>query len=400
MADYTAASASRADVNTAIGLSSAGDRVFVPAGTADWTGDISINGIQLIGAGTSTWPATSTSGTIITGGKVNITKHATQYVRMSGFSFTADAQDLQIHGLRGSKAYIVDHCYFWTGGSYVWGSTITNGGLFHHNYIDAADAGGLGGPDILPLNTIGGDDPEDWTDAPTFGADDTTGERNIYIEANTFNNIIESAPDGNSGVRLVIRYNLHQDSAISLHGGSPSDSGSNGGTRHFEIYNNTFSRLSNTNPLDKWIWIRGGTGVIANNSIDVGQSPDFSSYTPVSEIKLSLACPNAYPMQYQVGQSSSTPENPPSHPLLIFGNVAGPHSNGTTESDFIVTTAIEPGGFYDCSVPSTYIQVNRDYYLSNQWSWTAYTYPHPLQSIGSHTDTNAPAVLIPMRMIL
>jgi hypothetical protein len=394
MADFTAATASRTDVNSAIALTSPGDRVFVPAGTADWTGNVSVNGIQLIGAGTNATNITSSSGTVITAGMVNITKHAGFHSRLSGFSFTTDQQDLQVHGLHTSKSFIVDHSYFWTGGSYVFGSTIVNGGLFHHYYFDADDYSITQNlPDILPLNTIGGDDPEDWTEAPTYGADDTTGERNIYFEDGTFRNIIESAPDGNSGVRLVIRYNTLIDSAISLHGGSPSDSGSLGGTRQFEIYRNTHSRVSNTNPLDKLIWIRGSSGVIAYNAMDRASSPDNSSYPGVTDIKLSLACPSAYPMQYQVGQSNATAENPPSHPLLIFGNTAGPHTDATGDSYFIVVTAIDPGGFYDCGAPATYIQVNRDYYLSNQWNWTPYTYPHPLQSIGAAASTNLRATM-------
>jgi hypothetical protein len=82
-------------------------------------------------------------------------------------------------------------------------------------------------------------------------------------------------------------------------------------------------------------------------------------------------------MQYQVGQSSQNPENPPSHPLLIFGNTGA----GATDSNFVVVDGSGTAG-PPCSSPNNYIKVGRDYVLSNAWGWTPYTYPHPLQNLG------------------
>ena len=64
-----------------------------------------------------------------------------------------------------------------------------------------------------------------------------------------------------------------------------------GGTRQFEIYNNVFDRVSNSVAINKWIWVRGSSGVIANNSFDRAESPDGQTYPNKSEILLTVGCP-------------------------------------------------------------------------------------------------------------
>lgn len=368
-ATINATSCSRTDVASAISSASPSDTVRVPAGTCSWSGGLSISGIQLVGAGKSI------SGTVITGGTVTVTKHATQYTRLSGFRFTSSDQHVTVGGSPSNKPYIIDNNYFFAsaGTSNRIVVITVNGGLLHHNDFTVSSATSA---DIFNIVTS-----ENWSQAPTFGNADTNGERNIYFENNTFTNILETAPDGDSGSRLVIRYNTYADSSIVFHGGAPSDSSPSGGTRQFEVYNNTFNRVSNSAPLNKWIWVRGSTGVIANNSMEKADSPDGSSYPNKSEIRLTLACPGSYPIQYQVGQSNQSPENPPSRPLLIFGNTGA----GSTDGNFISIDSSDTAGG-SCSSPSTYIQNNRDYFRTNSWGWTPYTYPHPLQNLGGVTN--------------
>jgi hypothetical protein len=110
--------------------------------------------------------------------------------------------------------------------------------------------------------------------------------------------------------------------------------------------------------------------------MEKADSPDGSSFVNKDEIRLTLACPSAYPIQYQVGQSNQIRESTPSRPLLIFGNSGA----GSVDGNFIsVGSSNTAGG--TCSTPSNYIRVGRDYNLSNTWGWTPYTYPHPLQSM-------------------
>ncbi len=356
---FDAASCSRADVEAALAMASPGDAVRVPAGTCSWSPGISFSGIQLLGAGSSA------SGTVITDGLVSMTKHASRYTRLSGFRFTGTDEHIDAGGSPTAKPYIIDHNYVRSDVADRAVHLTANGGVLHHNELTAET---WTNADVFNTQT-----GEDWSEAPTFGADDATGERNIYFEDNTFTNIVETMPDGDVGSRLVIRHNAYVDSSIVFHGGYPNDSSPDGGTRQFEVYENTFHRVSNSIPVNKWIWARGSSGVIANNTMDRADSPDGSTYPNKVEILLTVGCPDPYPMQYQVGQSNETPEGPPSHPLAIFGNDGA----GTTDSNFIAIAGSDTAG-PPCSTPAMYIQAGRDYVTSNTWGWTPYAYPHPL----------------------
>jgi hypothetical protein len=377
-ATVNATSCSQANVVSAIASASAGDTVQVPAGTCSWSGGLSINGIQLIGAGKSA------SGTVITAGMVTMTKHASQNTRLSGFRFTGTDIHATVTGSTSARAYIIDNNYFYaTQNDFV--NLNANGGLLHHNDFFSPPSSG-GGPDVFMIHPN-----ENWSQATTFGTADTQGpnggERNIYLEDNTFTNVLETAPDGDQGARLVIRHNAYVDSSIVFHSGSPNDT-STDGTRQFEIYSNSFQRVTCSNNVNKWIWARGGSGVIANNTMDVVST---SCYGGKVQISLGIGCPVAYPVPHQIGQTSATPQNPPPLPMLIFGNT-GP---GTTATKFIDVSANDTGGggSTGCSNPASYVQVNRDYYLSNHWNWVPYTYPHPLQGAGAGTGPVAPSNL-------
>ncbi len=360
--DIDAASCSGADVQTAIDSANPGDTVHVPAGTCSWSSGVSFSGIELVGQGSTS------GGTEISDGMVTLTKHAQAITRLSGFSFTGTDPHIEAGGSASGKPYVIDSNYVRSDVSGNEARAVhlsANGGILHHNEFEAVD---WTNADVFNTQTS-----EDWTDPATFGTDDTTGERNIYFEDNTFTSIVETMPDGDVGSRLVIRHNHYIDSSIVFHGGQPNDSSPGGGTRQFEVYDNEFERVSNSIPLNKWVWARGSTGVIANNVMAKADSPDGSTYPNKPEILLTVGCPNPYPMQYQIGQSSQTPEDPPTHPLAIFGNT-GP---GTTDSNFIAVAGSMTAG-PPCATPDAYIQEGRDYVLSNTWGWTPYPYPHPL----------------------
>jgi len=359
-ATINAASCSRTDVVTAIGQAAPGDTVIVPSGDCTWSSTISITGITV--------KALIQSGTIIRGAGFVVTKHASQITRFANFRFLGNVQWINIGGSPSARPYVVDHNYFENNGGTL-GHITANGGLFHHNTFFALSATSS---DIFNIQTS-----ENWSQAPSLGAADTTGERNIYFEDNTWTNVLETAIDSDIGTRLVIRSNTFTDSSLVFHSGQPNDTSPNGGHRHFEIYNNNFVRVSNSVAINKWIWVRGGSGVIANNVFARADSPDGFSFPNKSEIRLTLACPGSYPIQYQVGQTNQTPQGAPTQPLAIYGNI-GP---GASDSNFITVGSSDTGGGgFSCGNPSAYIQQGRDYVLSQTWAYTPYTYPHPLQA--------------------
>lgn len=363
----TAASCSLSDVQDCITAASAGDTINVPAGTCSWSGGLTISGVKLIGAGKS-----ATTGTIITAGTVTVTKHSTQNTRLSGFRFTGSDNHAEIGGTSSNKPYIVDNNYFAIGS----GDTIhitANGGLLYQNEFYSASGSSS---DTMRVNlgvSAGGDS---WTAAHSMGTADTNGDQNIYFEDNTWTNFLEISLDCDNGARIVARYNTLIDSSFTAHGGGSGTSGndtSSVGCRHFEVYNNTFDRVSNSWAVNKWLWMRGSSGVFANNTLEDASSPDGSSYPNKPEVYLTVGCPGSYPVRYAVGQSTDSADATPDNPFLIFGNTGA----GASSGNFI---AISENPNNSCGSPSSYIQSGRDYATSNTWGWTAYTYPHPLRS--------------------
>lgn len=374
-ATLVASTCSRTDVNAKIALAAAGDTVQVPAGAScNWTGGISITGITLIGAGKDV-----SGGTVVTAGGVTMTKHSTQITRVSGFRFTGTDNHVTFTGSASDRPFIIDNNYLFTAGNSGVNKMViglVNGGLLHHNDFVSTPATGA---DVFNIQT----GETDWTQPTSIGTEDTTGERNIYFEDNTCSGILETWPDADTGTRLVMRHNIFNDCSVVLHSSAPNDSGpTGGGHRHSEFYENTFTRISNSLPINKWLWVRGGTGVLANNSMMLAASPDHSTYPNKPSIRFSTGCPTAYPVTYQVGQDTIPADATPNRPFAIFGNTG--LGGDVTNPDFM---DINNGPFSSCPDPGLYVQVGRDFVFSNTWGWTPYTYPHPL------TATNAQQVV-------
>jgi len=394
-----------AAVQTAVSGTATGGTVTVCAGTASWAAGLTISGISLIGAGSST------SGTVITAGVVTMNKNASALTRVSGFRFTNTADTHVLAQCTGGcsptsyRAYVIDNNFFFSGGADA-NNFVTlnaNGGLLFNNQFNMNPSEG-GGPDVMEVHP-----GEDWSQATTFGTADTqgpvTGERNVYFEDNTFTNCSETCPDGDQGARLVIRHNTYNDSSIVFHGGGVGATGNDTstnppGTRQYEIYNNTFNRINNScgsaTNMSKWIWSRGGSGIIANNTL-ASLSSGGGCFNGQSII-LGIGCQSGtYPVIYQQGQSLAFPvgspasENPPAKPVLIFGNTGAgsPSTCSTASGNCNIAGNDSGGGGHTCSNPATFVQQGRDFFFTTSttqpgsWSpaWTPLAYPHPLRAV-------------------
>lgn len=262
-----------------------------------------------------------------------------------------------------------------------------------------------------------------WTSPSNMGALDTTGQGKIYIEDNDFHaDVMAVAPDDNE--RVAMRYNLFDNSGVGTHGADSSPYGQ----RYFEFYNNNmlFEGYSDGTSFDvtQWFYIRGGTALIANNTISALSSQDYSNKPDLNMTVMNLqrdsgpdpcwgagvspASGQHYHAPRQVGYgyvtgtgtasyASSTP-NPSlnvsgandsvtyvgdSEPIYIWGNSRSPLDE--TTSDF---------GGSACSNPDNsgnYIQAGRDYIDGTpKPGWSPYTWPHPLRS-NSTISVTAPA---------
>lgn len=250
-----------------------------------------------------------------------------------------------------------------------------------------------------------------WNSASTMGTADTTGLNNFYVEDCDFHAFLTSFDVDENG-RVVVRHCLFNQASM---GGSHGPDSSNWGVRHLEIYKNecVFNAIGGspdleTMNIDKWILLRGGTGIIASNAL-----PNFNSQAWGDGLEIKLACwqlrfnggPNGcwgannpgiqYPSPRQIGMgyvtgaagNDSVGYVGDLEPLYIWGNTGSP---AVAPSDYV------PNVY--CTSPDSaadYIIAGRDYYNNEtaKPSWVPYAYPHPQRTVSSSPAATFSAAL-------
>ena len=178
---------------------------------------------------------------------------------------------------------------------------------------------------------------------------DLGSENAVFVEDNYFSGNRHSIASNNASV-FVFRYNnvLGQESAKDFamtdsHGLSSSPRGS----RSYEIYHNQYATNITSGLQRSAIGIRGGDGVIFNNTATAKISRTI-------ELMVEGFSCGTYPGPDQIRS------------LYIWNNSANP-GNGYTTNGIDNTCA-------------TSIGLNRDYFLSPSPGYLPYTYPHPLRA--------------------
>jgi hypothetical protein len=279
----TAANPSLAAVSTAIASAVDGDTVIIPVGTATWTSQLvipSTKSIAILGPESPDSPLFGTGQAVITDNtdksnsswSVNIplslTTKATGFPRISGIRFqggnVGSGVNGMIHVYGTSPQLRIDHCIF----------TLTNchaitvehyvrGVIDHCTFDQTSHALGAVYIHHNTWNIPGSDFGDASRAAPsTMGTADA-----MYVEDSTFTNPNASTfcfgVDGWMGSRMVIRHCALTNVIIAVHG---TDSGDRyRGARHVEWYNNTIA--CNGFGMNTFFGMRGGTGVIFNNTI-------------------------------------------------------------------------------------------------------------------------------------
>ena len=268
-----------------------------------------------------------------------------------------------------------------------------------------------------------------WNTPDTLGTGDTTGLANTYVEDCTFYDATTGCSNFDDNSRVVWRYNTMGNAALMSHGQETSVYGS----RHWEIYNNTFIySASGTGPsgatyplnMNYWFFVRGGTGAITGNAmVDIPLSKTgvmlnvFSITRGMNDGAGGLFCPLAYPAPHQTGwgwsstSSASWGIGDDTNPSqLIGGTSAGvfaPDGTGatldpvyiwgntgteTSDPSYVSTQTYLPDNCGNGEVIATYLQQNRDYFVNvARPSWTPYTYPHPLHAQYALSSSPAPS---------
>jgi hypothetical protein len=268
--DVTAASASLANVNTAIAAASSGQTVCVPAGSATWASALNISGkaLNLIGNGIG--------NTVITGGSSSIlsmTVGPSNFVRVSGFTFIKGADNsggniswdpIGNSASATGVSFRFDHnriVIASASSTHFLVPTVVYGLIDHNTFDITATSGSIGIFD--PFGSGDGNDGgfTPWSRPFALGTDQA-----VYFEDNTINGTTadagtEDSIDAYGGARFVIRHNTFTNTTVGFHG---LDSGGRRGIVSFEIYSNTFTNNSSTSL--RAATIRSGAGVIYSNT--------------------------------------------------------------------------------------------------------------------------------------
>lgn len=388
-ATITAASCSSANIQVAINAAVAGDLVSVPAGNCTWTGtgavQINNKNITLQGAGIDVTtismsaaealriPATNTGAFRITG----LTFRSTD-------NFGTDT-GFAMMGIRGGKGWRIDNNKFKTysnvlsyaGGNalYTWGDV---GGLIDHNqFVNEETSTNCWHAAVY----VEGNGTASWGLPSQIGSATST----VFIENNAMSETRQCSAHnphavyGQRGGIFVARHNTITNMNIDSHGFCATY-----GTREYEVSNNTWIIATGRN-LDALMFIRGGTGVIYNNTLTLQGTGSYNNMMKLTEYRCNNpshcsgnvsqggvtagTCCTTYPCLSQVGRG----QNQTDDPLYIWNN------SGMTDID-LVNVSNECGG----QLVTTFIQSNRDYFLGStpKPGYTAYTYPHPLTNGG------------------
>jgi hypothetical protein len=234
-------------------------------------------------------------------------------------------------------------------------------------------------------------DSQSWATNDTMGMNDSTGKRNIYVEDCDCITQANGICDADDGSRIVHRYSRFLNAApYNSHGLDTSAVG----TRHFEIYNCDINYQNSgwpeNNIANGWFFIRGGTGLIYNNAIDVisgdpGSKPTFKLTIRGAEDARPMGSCAAtyYPVPRQLGQSWRDGSYV-TDPIYFYGNTGG----AITYAEGFVWG--NPCGF----TWSDFFTWNRDGVKTGatKSGYSPYTYPHPLAT----GDTPSPPMGTPV----
>ncbi len=425
MATWPAASGSSTDVMAAIALASTGDTVTIPAGSTSWAaGSVTVNKaitIQgvctaqgTIGAGTSTTiiDVAGTPGSVT----FEISQTTAGIIWIKGIQFVnSNNANQSTHPIQNDGTWGVDrptifqNCTFNNTDATTIHSNVAGGLIFDHCTYN-----GTWNSFLLTVKDLSSTGQTSWTTNDTMGANDTTGEKNVYIESSIFNGGANGVVDADDNCRIVDRYNQYNRSGgFNSHGWDTSPYG----CRHWELYENDYNYqpdpansgqgtqeapytgISYNNNVNFYMWFRGGTGVIFNNDFEDILSSGSSGWGDKTEMHATIrgimdsvgsgsgpfpgGCGTvSYPCPRQLGQSYYNGSYI-TDPIYIWNN--------TGTFTFWGSANFSTWG-NPCSLPdySVFWQSGRDYIASGgdgkgatgKSGYTAYTYPHPLLAGG------------------
>jgi hypothetical protein len=412
---------SSSDVQAAVSAASSGSTVVIPPGTYSWspTTPVLIN---------KSITLTATPGTVQIQNQLGqgssfmmqLTSGTDGHIRVNGINFLQvgnnsgsssscclgiDRTDTNGPGSPGTQYTVIfTNCTFDSGTVFNYmGFAGANGIIFSGcTFTNEISSLGLTGisftcpkygptatwntPDTMGLNADStglnvGDTAAGW--------DGVAGLNCSYVENCTISNGTSGSFNGDDNSRVVIRYNTINDSQPFSHGQDTSEYGS----RHYEIYNNTFHYVSATVNDQCWASFRGAVALVANNVMDAipGKSSVLLECQQINRNSGPGACQTSYPANRQCGigwsaRSAATYGHPVvtsdgtgeiSDPIYIWGNTGS--GGSSSASGYVNLNGFSPDSCGNGLQISQFVQLGRDYLVGTaRPGWVPYTYPHPL----------------------
>lgn len=384
-----------------------GDTLRIAGTSATWTSQVAITkGITLSGVG----PTTVITDNITKDGSpssaaILLTSTASKQYRLTNFKFIGQADDpgqngghIQIFGDSTSPNIRIDtievespQC------SWIRTYSSTFGLIDHIDYT--VNWGGSPTTTLIFCEARAWHGDGDYGDGSWAAALTPGGFNAWYVEncqlsyQNGHHATAQYIMDMVAGARLVIRNNEFQDCTISSHG--VETSGRMRSYRWVEIYNNHFHYTQTPSPMliDKNIWMRGGSGIIANNTVTGGDAvwgwnffttfTNFrtnTSYAPwgrcngSSPYDTEAGDPDGYRCVDQCGSGTSnllSGFTPPEEPV---GNALEPYYVWGNSLNATPTQ----GDAFGVASEVAHIEENRDYYVDTARPGYAFAGVHPL----------------------
>jgi len=370
--DILAMSTSHDDVQLAVDNAENGDIVGIPAGNSTWASTLEIpdgKKITLMGSGErATVISTDTNAP---GDLINMNASGSRITNLDFKLANNNGVGINVRG----QGWRIDHCRFDNNITQIIEGVSVRGfdngcpvGLIDHCEFNNIRVLIIGDANLM-ANSI-------WAEPLGLGTNNAVFIEDCIFSYTQFSNAV----DANYGGRYVFRYNVVNDAYIEAH----SVQANNRATRSWEIYNNTINQVS----MSMWapFFLRGGTGVIFNNTITGTWS---SGPTIIVDNRRSFEAlgdgglcdgtslwdgneePNGYPARDQIGRSTDlwlwTSQNPyPPEQLDPFYQWNN-ECKGSKISVYVHN---------NCGI---HIKENRDYYNNvERPNYTPYTYPNPL----------------------
>lgn len=258
-----------ASVNSCVTQAKAGDRINVGAGTATWSSTLTINkALTLAGAGDTSSIINGGSAVVIV---VNLPSAAAVRITGFGFTGTGGSTQLEstLINLRGTLENVrLDHLRFTNIQNHavyvgLWDAIPKSPKILFDNitYTSSLTSGFQRFVKIMGNNST-------WTQDDNYGTDNFVFIEDSTFTWTGAASTNSGVTDTEHGARLVVRYNTINGGGVQVHdtGSTPAAKGQ----RATEVYNNTFSCAITGCSNIPAIGIRGGGWLIWGNTFKAG----------------------------------------------------------------------------------------------------------------------------------